>query len=279
MKATSPELEALLLHLSGRQQLQIPGDFGDLLARGAGLREPFPAEFLDSFGKREFYAAVGFIDMVGFSEQARDKSPSEVKAVVAPFIESVVRAATDCHCFVDKTIGDEVMVVRPFPLSRKTHYDLLNYREQFDIIYWFLTCVAGSLEHSAPHVSFAAAVGFGTVMLDEIRVGSYSEWTVYGNSVNGAKRLHTIKGRDLGGTAEAKYWIVIGAPDSEQPHFVDNAKRWLAERSCGRSSLLQGASIDCQSLKGVGRMCYLAGYLKNMRMLLKENPGPCDTNT
>src|SRR5438445_487161 len=133
MTPTSPELERLLAHLSGKRRLdelvyrEPPGGGAGSGRREGGLierrhprvhidflRMPRAEDFIDSFGKREFFAGICFIDMQGFSDLARDKSPSEVRALVAPFLESVVRAATVLKCFIDKTIGDEVMLVMPF---------------------------------------------------------------------------------------------------------------------------------------------------------------------
>ena len=54
--------------------------------------------------------------MVGFSALTCGKAPAEVEATVKPFISSVIEACTRHHFFVEKTIGDEVMVVAPlFP--------------------------------------------------------------------------------------------------------------------------------------------------------------------
>lgn len=253
MKATSLELENLLAHLSGQRPLtsvierQIFGAGG-----GAGKREPLPADFLDSFGKKEFFAGVCFIDMRGFSDLARDKSPSEVRALVAPFIGSVVRAATFLKCFVDKTIGDEVMLVMPIT-GVVQHHSPLEYSGRL------LAQILWELHRDAPQTAFSAGMAFGTLLLDEIRTESYSEWTVYGNCVNGAKRLQSLPDSAFGDSANSLYRAAIGAVEFEMPHFEEELKSWLKLRLPPPE--LHGARVDVQALKGVGRMSYMAAYL------------------
>ena len=88
----------------------------EILNRGGGLKAAASAELntdapklIESFGNREFSGIVGFIDMRGFSALARGKHPLEVKAIAAPFISAVCTVATAHDCFIDKTLGDEVM--------------------------------------------------------------------------------------------------------------------------------------------------------------------------
>src|SRR5947208_2457094 len=110
MTATSTGLEALLRHYSGDKQLEP----GSAFLRHCWYR-PFAAEapppdillrsgrLNESFGNKEFDAGIFFIDMAGFSELARGKTPREVSAVVCPFLRTVIIAATDNKCFVEKT--------------------------------------------------------------------------------------------------------------------------------------------------------------------------------
>ena len=140
MSPTSPELQALLRHYAGPELLQDDSYevflrprwfFQNSAAEKAQRDLPFPGRLRantfvgapehprlfsglsESYGKKEFDAAICFIDMVGFTEKARGKAPKEISAIVSPFLCTVITAAKESKCYVDKTIGDEVMVVMP----------------------------------------------------------------------------------------------------------------------------------------------------------------------
>jgi hypothetical protein len=195
--------------------------------------------------------------MVGFTEKAKGKTPKEVSAIVSPFLRTVITAATENKCFVDKTIGDEVMVVMPvFP---KMDYPLSD-------MAWFLFGVVRRMETMVPDVQFRAGIAFGKVILDEIQAESYREWSVFGNCVNGAKRLQTI---ETPATVQgmSAYRAIFGAVDSDYPNFLDDFETWLGrDRSHDFRHLppleFLSARKDCEELKGVGRMCFHDSFIR-----------------
>ena len=69
--------------------------------------------FLETFGKREFYGFIGFIDLCGFSTHTAAMSPKEVHDFAIRFLEPVIVDVREGYAFVEKTMGDEVMFVLP----------------------------------------------------------------------------------------------------------------------------------------------------------------------
>ena len=261
MTATSPELDNLLRHYAGREQLQHAFFRPNWWPPGTAFAESPDQSLLwslgESFGRKEFDAGICFIDMVGFSEKARGKTPKEVSAIVAPFLQAVIIAATQDKCYVDKTIGDEVMVVMPvFP----------NMEEPLNDMAWFLFHVVQRMAVTAPDAEFRAGIAFGNVVLEEIKAESYREWSVFGNCVNGAKRLQDVA---LPATVQrvSAYRAIFGAVDSDYPNFLQHFEAWLRRDRAIIPRYLPpleffDARKDCEELKGVGRMCFHDSFIR-----------------
>jgi len=214
----------------------------------------FFQEFQKSFAKKEFCAAICFLDMVGFSELAKGKAPKDVVQIVAPFISSVVSAAELNYCLVDKTIGDEVLVVMPvFP-------------DEVDVladIGWFLRDVATTVGEWAPALEFSCGIAIGSVVLEEIGAGSFREWTVYGNCVNGAKRLQSLSSEGSEHNSPlSKYRVLAGAIESECPTFRQRLKAWLDFCATQVPLTFLNPKIESRDLRGVGQVCYLDTYVQ-----------------
>jgi hypothetical protein len=262
MTPTTPELENLLKHYAGQRQLPSAFERPHWSPPGVcGMISPAVNLFLsltESFGKKEFDAGVCFIDMIGFTERAKGKTPQEVSAIVSPFLRTVITAATENKCFVDKTIGDEVMVIMPvFP----------DVAEPFNDMCWFLYHVVRRMETAVPDVQFRAGIAFGRVFLDDIETNSYHEWSVFGNCVNGAKRLQSITPPSLDtGESNGRYRTIIGALDSEHPNFLRDFNAWLLPQPRHGTRYAPpleflNPETDCQELKGVGRMCFHNAFI------------------
>src|SRR5262245_57024018 len=106
MIPTSAPLNAWLKHISGEEKMPIATS-----ARLKAWLNAVPADptissgrvmgteltlypYADTFGRKQFYAFVGFVDICGFTELAFGKSPVEVRDIVAPFIQSVISIKT-----------------------------------------------------------------------------------------------------------------------------------------------------------------------------------------
>ncbi len=212
----------------------------------------------DSFAKKEFAAAVYFIDMVNFTGQALGRAPKEVAELASPFLHAVVDAATSNMCFVDKTMGDEVMVV--MPVFEAT-------RDPFDEVMWFLADAVARIQQRAPGIAFRVGACFGNVFLDEVKAETFHEWSVYGNCVNGAKRLQSVHPVSVSEDPTRKYRLVVGAIEAEKPAFREEIRAWLRapkiepESHRERPLTYVVRHLECGELKGVGRMCFLDSWL------------------
>lgn len=262
MILTSPELESLLHHYAGHEQLKSAFDRANWWPPGVMFAASPERQLFwslgESFGNKEFDAGICFIDMVGFTERAKGKTPKEVSAIVSPFLRTVITTATENKCFVDKTIGDEVMVIMPvFPQVHSPLNDMC----------WFLYHTVRRMEITAPDIQFRAGIAFGKVFLEDIKTDSYQEWSVFGNCVNGAKRLQSIAPPNRGeGKPGSPYRAIIGALDSEIPNFLQTFKTWFQPdpRGMRYSPPLDFLNLrtDCEELKGVGRMCFQDAFIK-----------------
>src|ERR1051326_7178112 len=243
MIATSPALAAWAEHIAGHKRIA-PPLIRSPMEIGAGKEYTEDSDpIIDSFGRKTFEAAVGFVDMRGFSELAFGKTPTEVRAIAAPFVAIVIDCATKYQCFIDKVIGDEVMLVMPVfsveVLSAPTGYGEFNSRRVngcLDSVSDLLGDLVQTTNRSLPQVGFSSGFALGPVLLDQIGTDAHSEWTVYGNSVNGAKRLQSLPARDAAGTS--KYRTVVGAVENERPRFRRELDWWVETQSWRSAKLV-----------------------------------------
>ena len=239
------------------------------LAPPTAKRQP-PEAFLHNYGKKQFDALVGFIDICRFSEAARGKSAAQVRDLVAPFIQTVVRTAEEHQCYIDKTIGDEVMVVMPCvdgvelraqsPQKAAGWAGLESIR--FPDVSRFLLELIERLHGVAPDLSFAAGFAYGRVLLDQVGTDSYKEWTVYGNCINAAKRLQSMPHLEMTVQGEGvRHRVALGAIEADYPEF-DHLLRYGLETAFPETALrLQDPVISIERFKGVGRIWYLSAGL------------------
>src|SRR5262249_54390165 len=123
---------------------------------------------------------------------------------------------------------------------------------------WFVADLVQSVKGRLPHAAFSSGFAVGEVVLDEIAAGQYREWTVYGNCVNGAKRLQSLpRPENRARTLDAYYRLTVGAIESEAPQIVDELNEWIKSDISRIPLTLVAPVIECQPLKGVGRMCYV----------------------
>lgn len=147
------------------------------------------AAFTNAFGQREIKGFVGFVDLIGFSTRVAGSSPSEISEYLKPFLVGITDKAVDAGALVDKTIGDEVMFVVPDMEADGGVPGI------FDMS--FLLGSLHDLQRSlGPNYPFRIGLSYGLQFVDRIEGKGYSEWTLLGESVNLAKRLHTLPGAE-----------------------------------------------------------------------------------
>ncbi len=156
--------------------------------RALELNDEGPS-FAAAYGKKEIKGFVGFIDLIGFSTKVACLSASGMSEYLKPFLVGVIEKAVVCGALVDKTIGDEVMFVLPdtkedggIPASlemRCLMVRLHDFQRQL-----------------GPQHPFRIGLSYGVQFVDRVEGKGYAEWTVTGESVILAKRLHTLLGAE-----------------------------------------------------------------------------------
>lgn len=191
MISLSTNVEQWCLHKAGRNKLL---NSGRLVSDNASVElNEDGVKIISSFGENEFDALVGFVDMQGFSLRCFGKRPAEVHEIAAPFVSAVTDVAREHSCFIDKTIGDEVMIVMPWFDEDSTLSDAMLPHRNVHVyeLQSLLLDLIKKLEDCAPTVKFTAGFAFGSLILARVGGRKYGEWTVYGTCVNAAKRLQS----------------------------------------------------------------------------------------
>jgi class 3 adenylate cyclase len=142
--------------------------------------------FAAVFGRKQIKGYVGFVDLVGFSTKVMGLRPSQVAERLRPFISGVINEAFGCGALVDKTIGDEVMFIVPdmgedggVPAIFEVRHLLARLHD-----------LQRGLRSRYP---FRIGLSYGGQFVDRVAGKGYAEWTIVGESVNLAKRLHKVR--------------------------------------------------------------------------------------
>jgi class 3 adenylate cyclase len=253
MIAGSKAIEEWMLHITGERKLD-PGD-RCLLTEAVDLNQN-AQKIISTYGQKEFDATIGFLDMRGFSSKSWGKTPSEILGIVKPFIDSIIEVAGKQHWIIDKTIGDEVMLVCPdigtdaglaLPeLFTRNH----SFLEVFNLIADLL------VEFRQRSIEDRLTSGFamGRLCLDKVGTAPYSEWTCYGNAVNTAKRLQSVAAQSNGASSHC---LALGASLGDYPEidkWLDVWEQIFIE--VGRVTMVAPARKS-ESFKGVGMTSYV----------------------
>jgi class 3 adenylate cyclase len=262
MIALSDKTDLWLKHIAGDAQLtNLHGTHP--IYEAVELNEK-ATEILSTFGNQTFSAIVGFVDMRGFSTAAAGKTPVEVKQLVEPFVSAVVDAAQKYDCFIDKTIGDEVMIVMPeFGQDAELSDARLSTRGLLVVdATALLHNVMRRLEALGLPYRLSAGMAFGSLLLSRVGTTAYGEWTVYGNTVNAAKRLQSRAGKSASDDA---HLLALGAIVQEQPKFGAHLRSLLHEIvPCGGGPIIfENADVQTESMKGVGDVVFVASAIRS----------------
>lgn len=253
MIPTSEALSRWLLHVSG--QTELPRVLTPLREAIELNREGH--RIISTFGQQTFEALVGFVDMRGFSDLVHGMLAENVKDLAAPFVAAVVEAAQRNHCFIDKTIGDEVMLVMPSIGEDVDLADIgLNVRDPWPLaISDLVGDILRLVKERAPGRAFSAGFGFGPVVLGSVGTEGYRESTVYGNAVNAAKRIQTLAGKISPGKKQNT--LAVGVIESERGEWFRGEFNFDIWQQVGPISFTAVTS-GSEPLKGVGDVCYVA---------------------
>lgn len=177
-----PRLSSWLKHRDGKTRCELPAVRVITKALNLHVRAQ---PVIDTFGSTTFEAFVGFVDLCGFSERTKGRSPREVADYLTPFLNSVITRLTTLDywpCLIDKTIGDEVMFVVPKVPFAEIGPVFTHPEPAFKE----LLAIQELLGQSYP---FRVGLAWGPVELREVGGPSFQEWTVFGETVHLAARL------------------------------------------------------------------------------------------
>lgn len=262
MIALRHEAECWLKHIAGESRL--PYELGIQSINEAVELNKNGEQIVSSFGNQTFEAVVGFVDMRGFSEAATGKSPQQVKEIADPFVSAVIAAACNEDCFIDKTIGDEVMFIMP-RFGRDAELSDLRLATRnlllVDATALLHRIMRETEKFSSPY-QLSAGMAFGSVLLTRVGIEAYSEWTVYGNTVNAAKRLQSRAGQSAQSDA---HLLAVGAISSEQPTFREELHCWLKQivPAGGGPLLFDNTDILVEPMKGVGEVVFVSSVVSS----------------
>jgi len=254
---TCKDLERFLLHINGEEKL-VPLKGRRSLTEAVELNKEAP-RIISTFGKKEFKAVVGFVDMRGFSSKARGKTPLEVHALVKPFIDLVIKVSTGLQWFIDKTIGDEVMVIRPI-FGQDVQYSLIELKTPTYTVMEITSFVSElilALRESNLDCNFSGGFAIGKVVLDRVGVDPFKEWTCYGNTINAAKRLQS----EVSCSKEPGNIIAVGSLKYEVPDIKEQLDVWLQMLPAVERIRLSDCTPEEKQLKGVGEAIFVQGQV------------------
>ena len=135
--------------------------------------------------------AVLFVDIVGFTEYASDRSPEEVISVLREFHGLMEVEVFRHHGTLDKYLGDGLMATFGTPMP--SDKDAVN----------ALTCARKMIEATAdwnakrkaagePEIRASFGLHYGPAVLGDIGGENRLEYAVIGNTVNVASRLEAL---------------------------------------------------------------------------------------
>lgn len=143
------------------------------------------AAFIAAYGKKEFNGLVGFVDLTSFSNAVRGFSPSEIDEFLSPFLTRVYDRVSEDAGLVDKMIGDEVMFVIPdYAQDGGASVNILGAR--------FLAGLRIIQRELGPKYRMRVGLGYGLLRCSHFVGKQYSEWSIVGETVHLAKRLHGL---------------------------------------------------------------------------------------
>ncbi|MGV9825735.1 adenylate/guanylate cyclase domain-containing protein [Gordonia sp. NPDC003429] len=138
-------------------------------------------------GGSERVVAVVFVDVIGSTTLAADRSPTDVVAILNRFFGVIVEEVERRRGLVNKFEGDAVLAIfgAPIDLDDSAGAALRTARD-----------IAGRLVDEVPELSAGIGVGYGHVVAGNVGAIERFEYTVIGDPVNESARLSELAKRD-----------------------------------------------------------------------------------
>ena len=160
----------------------------DLFGRHVGREVAEAALSSDpALGGTERTVAALFVDVIGSTTLAAQRSPTEVVEILNRFFAVIVRAVEQQRGLVNKFEGDAVLAIfgAPIDLDDAAGAALCTARE-----------IARELERRVPELSAGIGVGFGPAVAGNVGAIERFEYTIIGDPVNESARLSELAKRD-----------------------------------------------------------------------------------
>jgi adenylate cyclase len=165
--------------------------------------------------------SVLFVDLVGSTGFATERSPTEVVEVLNRFFEVVVDEVDRRHGLVNKFIGDAVLAIFGAPVELPDHAGAALAAAR---------AMSRRLAEEVPDIDAGIGVATGEVVAGNVGHHSRFEYTVIGDAVNSASRL-TDLAKEAPGCVLAAWASVQSASDDEAAHWTRHGSTTLRGRS------------------------------------------------
>ena len=218
------------------------------------------SNFLGTFGNSNITAYVGFIDLAGFSKIAHGKQPEEIAAYLKPFLEKTINLLFGGSALIDKMIGDEIMFVLPETEESSSPSEIL-----------FLGQIMGGLHDLAyelqPDYKFRIGISYGKVNVFHLKGKNYSEWSIVGEPVHVAKRLHGVE--KLRSPEPVCGAFGMALKDSQKESLSSTMKQKLGMIAGFASRFGYEFQTEPEEIEGVGKVLWAYLYPKGVQILAK----------
>jgi adenylate cyclase len=174
-----------------------------------------------TLGGEELEVAVLFIDLVGSTQLAHQRPPTEVVELLNEFFCVVVDVVDEQGGTVNKFVGDAALVVFGAPLP---HDDAAGGALRA------ARTLRERLAEEVPHLDIGIGVSAGTAVAGNIGAQQRFEYTVIGDPVNEASRL-TELAKQHDGRVLASRAALERADDDEASHWGDAGEETLRGRA------------------------------------------------
>ncbi|MCX6468224.1 MAG: mononucleotidyl cyclase [Corynebacteriales bacterium] len=206
---------SMVTGLRERERLQ------DLFGRHVGRDVAEAALTSDpELGGTERTVAVVFVDVIGSTTLASERSPSEVVSILNRFVAVIVQEVEERSGLVNKFEGDAVLAVfgAPIDLDDCAGAALAASR-----------AISQRLAQEVPELSAGIGVSYGPVVAGNVGAIQRFEYTVIGDAVNESARLSELAKRDP--TRPLASERAVRAANAESGHWEEQESVSLRGRT------------------------------------------------
>lgn len=165
--------------------------------------------------------SVLFIDLIGSTAYATQRSPQDVVDTLNRFLGVVVAEVDRQGGFINKFMGDAALAIFGAPVAREDHALAALTAAR---------AIAARLHEEVTEIEAGIGVGTGEAVAGNIGEESRFEYTVIGDSVNAASRLCDLA-KTVPGHVLVAWDAVRQAPADEQAHWEPAGEHVLRGRS------------------------------------------------